>query len=188
MNLQTNQKVIIRLAKPEDESKIINIQYSSLKVLAAKDYNYAQMKALLRSKSTPRKSPETIFVAEINGTAVGFASLLHSLNMIGAVFVDPFFTRRSIGTLLIKKIEQEAASKKIPVLWVYSSLTGYNFYKANGYRTIEKTYLPLYSTYVPCIKMKKRLLPISHREVILEIIQFNLAVIIIAIAILCWSI
>ena len=103
INSQINQKAITRLVKPEDESKIINIQYSSLKLLAAKDYNYSQM-------------------------------------------------------------------------------------KANIYRTIQKTYLLLYSTYVPCIKMKKRLLPVSYREVILKIVQLNLAVIMTAIATSCWSI
>lgn len=178
MELPIEQKVIIRPAKPEDKYIIVEIQYRALKTLVAKDYSYRQLNALLRSKSTPRKSPEIIFVAEINGQPVGFASLLHPFNTIGAIFVDPNYIRRNIGTLLIKRIELEAIANKIPVLWVYSSLTGYDFYRANGYQTIGKAFLPLYSTYIPCVRMKKRLLTVSQNEILSEIYQFVTAIII----------
>ena len=179
MKSKINQKVVIRLAKPEDKYKIVKIQYSALRITAAKDYNHRQIQALLKSKSTFRQSPETIFVAEIDGHPVGFASLLHPPNTIGAVFVSPQFTRRNIGTLLIQTLEQEAIKNKISVLWVCSSLTGYSFYKANGYQTISKTVFPLYSTYIPCIQMKKRLLPATTDEAIKEICQLIIAIIIV---------
>lgn len=178
MKLPIEQKVVIRPAKPEDKYIIVEIQYRALKTLGAKDYSYRQLKALLRSKSTPRKSPEIIFVAEVDGQPVGFASLLNPFKTIGAIFVDPNFIRRNIGTLLIKRIEQEAIANQISVLWVYSSLTGYDFYRANGYQTIYKAFLPLYSTYIPCMRMKKRLLAVSKNEVRSEIYQFVTAIII----------
>ncbi|MCC0176696.1 GNAT family N-acetyltransferase [Waterburya agarophytonicola K14] len=183
MESKINQKIVIRRAKPEDKYAIVNIQYNALKVLAAKDYNPRQLNALLRSKSIPRKSPETIFIAEIDRQPVGFASLLHPLNTIGAMFVDPKFARKQIGTQLLQRIEAEAMEQRIPILWVYSSLTGYSFYKANGYKNIRKTVLPLYSTYIPCMQMKKRLSPITKDEILREISQL-LAVLILAIIII----
>ena len=174
MKSQINEQVTIRLAQPEDKYQIIEIQYNALKIIAAKDYNHQQLNALLKSKSIPRKSPETIFIAEINGQAVGFASLLHPPHTIGAIFVSPNFMRRKIGTLLIRRLEQEAIEQKVPILWVYSSLTGYNFYQANGYQTIYETAFPLYSHYIPCIRMKKRLLPVSQDELLQEISQLLL--------------
>ncbi len=172
MKPQINQRVTIRPAKPEDEDKIVEIQYNAIKIIAAKDYSHKQLNALLKSKSIPRKSPETVFIAEINGQPVGFASLLSPPNIISAVFVDPNFIRRNIGTLLIHRLEKEAIKNKVPILWVYSSLTGYSFYRANGYQTIRKAYLPLYSTYIPCIQMKKRLLTITSNEIRKELYQF----------------
>ncbi len=184
MKSQINQQVTIRPAKPEDKYQIIRIQYNALRILSAKDYNSKQLNALLKSKSIPRKSPETIFIAEVNRQPVGFASLLFPLNTIGAVFVDPNFIRKNIGTLLLKRLEQEAIENKIPVLWVYSSLNGHYFYQANGYETIGKALLPLYSTYIPCIQMKKRLLPITQNEATKEISQFISATIMVIVIIL----
>ena len=171
MASQINNDVIIRLATLTDNNAIIKIQYNAIKILSAKDYNSQQLQALLRSKSTPRKSPETIFIAEINQQPVGFASLLYPPNTIGAVFVDPNFARNKVGTLLLEHIEKEAIKQEIPILWVLSSLTGYGFYKANNYKTIRKTVLPLYSTYIPCVQMKKRLLPVTKEEIMQEITQ-----------------
>lgn len=93
--INKNVNVIIRLAQPTDRNAIVKIQYNAIKVLAAKDYTPQQLKALLKSKSTPRKSPETIFIAEINREPVGFASLLYPPNTIGAVFVDRRFNCNS---------------------------------------------------------------------------------------------
>ena len=186
MKTQINEQVIIRLAKPEDKYAIIEIQYKALKVLSAKDYNPKQLKALLKSKSIARKSPETIFIAEINQRTVGFASLLQPPNTIGAVFVHPKFARKNIGTKLLQHLEQEAIKNEVPILWVCSSLTGHGFYRANGYQSIRKTTFPLYSTYIPCIQMKKRLLPVSKDEIVKEFSQF-LTMTLISIAIIFLS-
>ena len=116
MKSQINQKIIISLAKPEDKYEIIKIQYNALKVLSAKDYSSKQLSALLKSKSIARKSAETIFIAEINSQVIGFASLLHPPNTIGAVFVNPNFTRKNVGTSLLKRLEQEATENNIAIL------------------------------------------------------------------------
>ena len=171
MKRQLDDRVTIRLAKPEDKNIIVKIQFNALKVLAVKDYSYQQLNALLKSKSIPRKSRETIFIAEINSQPVGFASLIYPYNTIGAVFIAPNFARQKIGTKLLQRLEQEAIAHRVPILWVYSSLNGYGFYRANGYQTITKTFLPLYSTYIPCVQMKKRLLPLTAEEIFQEIYQ-----------------
>jgi len=171
MKLHIDNVVDVRLAKPQDQKKIIKIQLDALKFLAAKDYNEEQLEALLANKRMPRNSDEIIFIAEIDGKVVGFASLLSSFNTIGAVFVDPNFVRKGVGSRLLVKIEQEARRHGVPILWVCSSLTGYNFYKANGYRTLLTTVLPLDSTYIPCKQMKKRILPVTTREIFDEVSQ-----------------
>ena len=175
MKQPINNDIIIRLSKAEDSEIIIDIQFRAIRILSAQDYSYRELNALLRSKSLYRKSKEIIFVAEINKKVVGFASLTYPFNTIGGIFVDPDYARQGIGTKLLQRLEQEAIANQIPVLWVSSSLTGYPFYQANSYRTVVKTKFPLYSTYIPVIQMKKRLLPITKEEILKEIYQFFVA-------------
>ena len=123
-----------------------------------------------------------IFVAEIAGSVIGFAALLGD-NTISAVFIEPNFARQGVGSLLLEHLEREVRDRQIPVLWVSSSLTGQNFYRANGYLEVEKTNLILGSNYIPCIRMKKRLLPISIKEIRSELIQLVVAMVLICFAI-----
>lgn len=170
--------VNIRLAEPQDQARIMKIQLDALQILAAKDYDEEQLDALLANKRMQRETDEIIFIAEIKSKVVGFASLLSSYNTIGAVFVDPNFVRKGVGSKLLTNIEQEAKKHSVPILWVCSSLTGYYFYKANGYRTLSTTVLPLDSTYIPCKQMKKRILPITTREIFDEISQLLMAMVV----------
>lgn len=178
MKLHVDNLVNVRRAKLQDQAEIIQIQLDALQFLAAKDYNQEQIDALLTSKKTPRGSDEIIFIAEIDKKVVGFASLLSSFNTIGAVFVDPDFVRRGIGSKLLANIEQEARKHGVPILWVCSSLTGYHFYKANEYRTLSTTVVPLDSTYIPCKQMKKRILPVTTKEIFDEISQLLMAMVV----------
>ena len=175
MKLQIDDVVRIRLAKSQDRDDIVRIQLNAFKVLAAKDYDREQLEALIQSKSTPRDSNEIIFIAEIDGQPVGFAALIYPFNTINAVFVDPDFARRGVGSKLLQTLEREAVKHNVPILWVCSSLTGHNFYRANGYRTLRTTVFPLYSTYIPCRQMKKRILPITLKEVFDEVSQLLMA-------------
>ncbi|WP_026102554.1 GNAT family N-acetyltransferase [Pleurocapsa sp. PCC 7319] len=172
MHQPISEDIIIRLAKPEDSEIIVDIQYNAIRIISAKDYNYRQLNALLRSKSFQRKSKEIIFVAEINHQVVGFASLIYPFNTVGGIFVSPAFARKGVGTKLLQRLEQEVIANNIPILWVSSSLTGYPFYQANGYRTIVRTNFPLYSTYIPVVQMKKRLLSVTRKEIFREVYQF----------------
>ena len=176
---QRSGSILIRRATPEDEPDIIRIQCRAISVLGTKDYNPKQIKALLRSKSKPRFASEIILVAEIAGSIVAIAAMLSSSNVISAVFVEPNFTRRGIGSLLLQHLERESVNNKVPVLWVSSSLTGQNFYRVNGYSEVEKINFVLGSSYIPCMRMKKRLLPISKQEITDELIQLLMAMILI---------
>ena len=176
---QQSDSIWIRRATSEDEPEIIRIQCKAISILTTGDYNPQQIKALLRSKSKPRSASEIVWVAEIAGSIIGFAATFGSLNIISAVFVEPNFTRRGIGSLLLQHLEREAINHKIPVLWVSSSLTGQNFYRANGYFKIARIYLVLGFSYIPCIHMKKRLLPMTKQEFTAELTQLLRAVILI---------
>ncbi|MEL6496738.1 MAG: GNAT family N-acetyltransferase [Cyanobacteria bacterium J06623_7] len=173
----------IRRATSADEQNLIQLQCRAISILATSDYRPRQIKALLRSKSKPRWASEITLIAEIAGSIVGFAALLSSYRTISAVFVEPHFTHQGIGSLLLQSLEREAISHQVTVLWVSSSLTGRNFYRVNGYSPVETITLVLESSYIPCVRMKKRLLPISRAEIIRELIQLSNALLLICLVI-----
>jgi putative acetyltransferase len=183
MKSSTVDNILIRLATRKDSDAIVQVQYDSIKMLAAKDYTVKELEALLKSKSLPRTWDEIIFVAEIKGEIVGLASLIERNCSIGAVFVEPNFIRQGIGSKLLFVVEQEAIKHNIKFLGVCSSLTGRAFYAANGYKKLGKTYIPLHTIFVPCIAMKKRLIAQTKSERLLESI-YQLFVVIIGITLL----
>ncbi|MBE9118428.1 GNAT family N-acetyltransferase [Lusitaniella coriacea LEGE 07157] len=159
MNHSSLQPILIRLAEVADAERIVQIQYQALQTQCAKDYTQQQLNALLEDKSRKRSWNETIFVAEINNEIVGFAALLQALSSIGAAYVDPNFTRRGIGTKLLAEVEREAMLHNIQILGVMSSLTARPFYEANGYDAIAESSIRVRGVQVPCIALKKRLIP-----------------------------
>ena len=161
---KNNHDFSIRLARLEDIDIIVQVQLEAIKILCANDYSPEELSALLKDKSHPRSWSEITFVAEIKGEIVGFASLMGFSNIIAAVFVKPSFTRRGIGTKLLRSVEQEAIRRNFRGLRVNSSLTGYSFYLANGYQTLRRTKIVINSVTIPCIDLQKKLLPATIFE------------------------
>lgn len=95
----------IRLAKVEDRAEILQLQSSSLRVLSSKDYGPEQIESLVKSQAAARFNSEVVFVAIFTNKIVGFASLLVYNSQIGAVFVNPDFSRQGIGSRLIEVVE-----------------------------------------------------------------------------------
>jgi len=82
----------------------------------------------------------------------GYTILLHQDNRIVGtgtivddevmrVFVDPAFQRRGFGRLIMRKLEERAASNSVDVVKLDASLPAKTFYDALGYVTLEKTFL-----------------------------------------------
>ena len=159
-----NNEVSIRLGTKNDADIIIQIQFDAIRNLCANDYSLKELSALLKNKSNPRSRSEITFIAEIEGEIVGFASLMGFSNIIAAVFVKPRFARRGIGTKLLHSLEEEAVRRNFIILRVTSSLTGYGFYLANGYRTLRRTKIVINSVAIPCICLQKRLVPATIFE------------------------
>ena len=163
MEQENKQIITIRVAQPEDADAIVQLQLISIKTLCVQDYSSEQLQALLKSKSRHRYWEETIFVAEIGKTIVGFAALQKYNHLITAMFVHPQYIRQKIGTKLLLHIEQIAITKKTKKLLVYSSLTAKKFYTRNGFNTVGKYNILLQDRVAfPSIKMTKKLLNMTR--------------------------
>lgn len=162
----------IRLSKPEDSEKILELQASSLKILSS-SYTPTQIKSLIRSQALVRFEGEIGVVAEYQNNIVGFAALLIQSSQIAGVYVHPDFIRQGIGTQLLETIEKIAIDKGSKATHVISSLDSVNFYQAAGYKIIrESGFYSEEEIWVPCVNLEKQLIGISRTKRIYRYILF----------------
>lgn len=162
----------IRLSKPEDSEKILELQASSLKILSS-SYTPTQIKSLIRSQALVRFEGEIGVVAEYQNNIVGFAALLIQSSQIAGVYVHPDFIRQGIGTQLLETIEKIAIDKGSKATHVISSLDSVNFYQAAGYKIIrESGFYSEEEIWVPCVNLEKQLISISRTKRIYRYILF----------------
>ncbi len=159
--------VQIRLSKPEDSEKIIELQTCSLRKLSS-SYNSNQIESLVRSQASLRFAQDEIgFVAEHENEIVGFASwLVQPPCIVSGVYVHPNLIRQGIGTRLLKAVEEIAIDRGNKAINVVSSLATVKFYQANGYQFIRKSgFYSEAKTWIPCVILKKQLIivPIHKR-------------------------
>jgi GNAT superfamily N-acetyltransferase len=77
---------------------------------------------------------------------------------IRAFFVDPSWTRRGIGSLILDCCEQAARAEGFLTLELGSTLTGIPFYAARGYSAAEQIDVPLGDFLsMPVVRMVKRI-------------------------------
>ena len=172
MNDRASRFIVIRRGRSEDTDRLFAVTMKSIELLCAKDYTSEQVQSLLKDK-TERfrqgiKLGENVFVAELEGKIIGYSSLL--LRSIGAMFVLPEYTRQGVGKKLLAKIEAEAIARNRKFLNAISSLTAVPFYQACGYQCLEDYSLLIGDRQIgdtisiPCIRMKKRLLPTENSK------------------------
>ncbi len=70
---------------------------------------------------------------------VGFGDLNLKAGEVEAVFVDPQFGRRGIGSQVLQALEELARKQGLTVLIVDASLNAVEFYVRAGYRQAEPT-------------------------------------------------
>ena len=98
----------IRVAKIEENEKILQLQTDSLENLASQDYTSLQIESLVKMQALFRFKDEIIFVAVLAEKIVGFACIHIHKPEINGLFVSPEFTRQGIGTKLLETIEKIA--------------------------------------------------------------------------------
>lgn len=131
------QQILIREAQPDDAKRIYEINMSSL------GYDFPQNRTKERLESILAKGTDKIIVAEYEGDVVGYVhgsdyecTYCESLKNILALAVDGKFQGRGIGILLLKKIEEWAASDRCSGVRLVSSMNRTNaheFYIHCGY-------------------------------------------------------
>lgn len=124
--------------------QISNIIIQDLMTVNSKDYGIERAKKMAEDFTTENlkhtfSKRRKVFVALINGQVVGTAGIEKSWYndddyWILTVFVKPDNHGQGIGSQLIRKIEDFAATLPIKKLVIPASITAHGFYYKLGYR------------------------------------------------------
>ena len=176
----------LRLANPADLPVLTALIDASVRGLQAGDYTPSQIDGALDTVygvDTQLVADQTYFAVEHDGVVVAcggwskrktlyggdhcaFAredSLLDPAQdaaKIRAFFVHPDWVRRGLGTLLLKRCEEEAAAAGFSRLEMGSTLTGVALYQVKGYSEVERISVPLANgEALPVVRMAKNIGP-----------------------------
>ena len=164
--------VSIRLMRPQEARRFLEIHRESVRHLAASDYP-----ASVVDKWAPRPITDEIverflanrdneirLMAEIDGQPVGIGALVVGTSELRACYVVPGAARRGVGSALVAEIERIAGEHGLGHLQLESSLTAEPFYTALGYQ-VEKRGEFMIAPCVPmaAISMGKQLEPRIRR-------------------------
>jgi GNAT superfamily N-acetyltransferase len=166
MQSSNSSELHIRKARPDDALAVKAIHKAAVLQLCAAEYTPEQLAAWTRRDDTSDLPPwvmpdsaEIMWVAEQDGTIIGFGSLLG--NDVNTVYVHPHYTRQGVGTRLLRKIEQEAKERGVTTLGIEASLTAVPFYQSSGYRFVkEAEHRFSNGVSMRCVIMSKQLRPL----------------------------
>jgi len=171
----------LRLATEEDIPALHGLIAASVRGLQAGDYTQAQMDGALGTVlglDTQLIHDRTYFVAEADGKLAGCGGWSKRKTLFGAdrgpgrepelldpttdaakvraIFVHPEFARRGLGSLILKRVEDEAAAAGFKRYEMGSTLTGVPLYLLKGYVEVERIAVPLGNgEALPVVKMTK---------------------------------
>ncbi len=93
-----------------------------------------------------------------NAVIVGFGTVIPSKQEICAVYVDPAFAGRGIGSKILSNLEELAQLHGTDKLHLDTSLNAENFYCHHRYSVVERrTHLLNCGAIMDCVKMSKDL-------------------------------
>ncbi|EAZ93282.1 hypothetical protein CY0110_15842 [Crocosphaera chwakensis CCY0110] len=144
--------------------------------MCSNSYNSQQIESLVSNQKCIRKIcyyREKVIVAKFNHSYIGFASLDMVSPRINGIYIHSYYSRQGVGTKLIKRLEELAIEKKYKVLYTMSSMNAIKFYESNGYSLVGSSgFWSDNRVWIPCAKMKKRLLPKTKQDKFKEILSY----------------
>ena len=160
--------IVLRKATFDDVPTLTALIGRSARELSTADYRPAQVEGALRGAfgvDSQLLKDETYFVAEEDGNILGCGGWSFSSTLFGgdaraerdpsmldpltqpakirAFFVDPAQARRGIGSLLLRRCEQEAKAHGFSSAELMATLPGMKLYAARGYVGVARVPYPV---------------------------------------------
>ena len=162
-------KISVRPAERDDWPEVLRIQRRAIHEIAAADYSIEMLNAwggapitdqyitkMLIEFDTKFEHGHIVIVAEVNGDLAGFGEIVPKTNELLAVYVNPDFERRGVGSAILWELERLAKKVKLTHLKMNASLTAAPFYKTHGFKSLGRDVHNLRSgDQITCVKMRK---------------------------------
>jgi len=184
--MRDSDVILIRRAFWEDVPAIEAMQHASIRTLNSRDYTAEQIRGFLTyfaSIDEQLIDDKCLFVVEVSGDIIGSGGWSQaSMKLrrlcglerasapgesragvidIRSVFVHPLWTRRGIGSLMMKILEARAQAAGYHRADVIATMTGAPLYRALGYRELAQPSLTLPNgLMLPAVYLQKPLAPL----------------------------
>jgi putative acetyltransferase len=160
MRLRTPEIPNIRRYTPGEESALFEVYYTAIHLIASRDYTAEQIQAWAPRDLDPTLWEDRVrginpFVAELNGELVGYADLQPS-GYIDHFFVAGKYGRRGIGSLLMRRLLEEAGLVGAVELTSNVSRTAQAFFLKFGFIVMEQRFPEIRGVVVPNALMRRR--------------------------------
>jgi putative acetyltransferase len=152
--------LLIRRHKEGEESALFDVYHSAVHLIASRDYTPEQIQAWAPADLDPILWNTTIrninpFVAELNGSIVGYADL-QSNGYIDHFFVSGRHPRQGVGSQLMTHLLKEATAQSIQELTSDVSRTAQPFYERFGFTVVEQRFPIVRGVMLPNALMRRR--------------------------------
>jgi putative acetyltransferase len=155
------ENINIRRYTPGEEPALFEIFYSAIHLVASSDYTSEQIEAWAPRDLDQIRWERKIrainpFVAELNGVLVGYADI-QSSGYIDHFYVSGEHPRRGIGSILMKRLFEEATLLNAHILTSDVSQTAQPFFRKFGFIVVEQRYPECFGVIVPNALMRRGL-------------------------------
>jgi len=151
--------MIIRKFEVGDEASLFQVFYSSVHLIACRDYSQEQINAWAQADFDVQRWSDLMqkirpFVVEIENQIAGYADLQQD-GYIDHFFVSGLYPRQGIGRCLMARIFEEAALLELKTLFANVSRTAEPFFSAFGFNVVERTSVKRRGVSIPNALMRK---------------------------------
>ena len=102
------------------------------------------------------RGDELFVVATLNGVVCGFGSIVPASSELRAVYVDPDFGGRGVGSAILRRLEDMASDNGVSELQMDASVNAERFYVKHGYRVVRRGVHHLAGGFeMSCVTMSK---------------------------------
>jgi putative acetyltransferase len=146
---------------PDDAPVLAGIFAASIEALAADDYSESQVDAWAavaddEDEFALRVAGLLTLVATLEGSPVGFASL-EAPGHLDLLYVHPAVAGQGVGTMLLDALEKLAAARGASKLTVDASDNAQDFFRARGFKAMQRNSVPLGGEWFANTTMEKPL-------------------------------
>jgi len=126
----------------EDTPLLAEIFRASIEELTAEDYTQSQQEAWASTVDdeeafAKRLGDQLTLIATMNGSAVGFASLVNN-EMIDLIYIHPAIAGQGAGTMLVDALAKLAAARGARRLTADVSDSAQDFFKKRGFTAQQR--------------------------------------------------